>query len=143
MFSSLDRFQPFGALVMRLVLGAIMLAHGYQKVIPHGALYGFTHMVGRLGLPPWLGYVSAFTEFFGGMLLIVGLFTRVVAFLVVIDMAVAIDKVHLHHGILASNGYAFPLACFALALMLIFTGAGALGLDDLAGRGRIPKAKVR
>ena len=128
---------------MRLVLGAIIVAHGYQKVIPHGALYGFTHMVGRLGMPAWLGYVSAFTEFFGGMLLIVGLFTRIAAFLVVIDMAVAIDKVHLHHGILAGNGYAFPLACLALGLMLVFTGGGALALDDLMGKGRIPKAKLR
>lgn len=143
MFTWLDRFQPFGALVMRLALGAIMFAHGYQKVIPHDALYGFTHMVGHMGLPSWLGYVSAFTEFFGGMLLIIGLFTRVAAFLVVIDMAVAIDKVHLHHGIMASNGYAFPMACLALALMLVFTGGGALALDDLLGRSRAPKVKVR
>ncbi len=143
MFTWLDRFQPFGALVMRLALGAIIFAHGYQKVIPHGALYGFTHMVGRLGLPSWLGYVSAFTEFFGGLLLIIGLFTRIAAFLVVVDMAVAIDKVHLHHGILASNGYAFPLACLALALMLVLSGGGALALDDLIGRGGSPRPKVR
>lgn len=134
MFASLDRFQPFGALVMRLVLGLIMVAHGYQKVIPRGALYNFTHMVGHLGLPSWLGYVSAFTEFFGGMLLLVGLFTRVAALLMVIDMAVAIVKVHLHGGLLGNNSFAFPLACLALALMLVFVGSGPLALDDLSGR---------
>jgi putative oxidoreductase len=137
----LDRFQPFGALVMRLVLGAIVVAHGYQKVIPRGALYSFTHLVAHLGLPPWLGYVSAFTEFFGGMLLIVGLLTRIAAFLVTIDMAVAILKVHLHGGLLGNNSFALPLSCFALALMLLFTGAGAMALDDLMGRGGSGRAR--
>jgi putative oxidoreductase len=135
LFSWLDRFQPFGALVMRLVLGAIMLAHGYQKVIPHGALYNFTRMVTHLGLPAWLGYMAAFTEFFGGILLIGGLATRVVALFMTIEMSIAIYKVHLHGGLLASNGYAFPLACLAIALMLVFVGSGALALDSLLGKG--------
>ncbi len=42
MFSWLNRFQSLGALVMRLVLGIIMVRHGYDKVIPSGALYNFT-----------------------------------------------------------------------------------------------------
>ncbi len=66
---------------MRVVLGVIMVAHGYTKIIPSGALYTFTHMVTRMHLPLWLGYVAAFTEFFGGMLLVVGLLTRVAAFM--------------------------------------------------------------
>jgi putative oxidoreductase len=120
---------------MRVVLGAIMVAHGYQKVIPHGALDNFTRTVTHLGLPSWLGYMAAFTEFFGGMLLIVGLLSRIVGCFVTIEMAIAIYKVNLHGGILASNGYAFPLACLAVALMLVFTGSGALALDDLLGKG--------
>ena len=93
-------------------------------------------------MPVWLGYVAAFTEFFGGMLLIVGLLTRVAAFMVAIDMAVAIIKVHLHGGLMGPNSFAFPLACFAIALMLVFTGCGWLGLDDFVGRGRGARAKV-
>jgi putative oxidoreductase len=144
LFSSLDRFQPFGALVMRLVLGAIMVAHGYQKVIPHGALDNFTRMVAHLGLPSWLAFMAAFTEFFGGTLLIVGLLTRIVGCFMTIEMAVAIYKVHLHNGILASNGYALPLACLAIALMLVFTGSGALALDDLLGKGSMgARARAR
>jgi putative oxidoreductase len=135
LFSWLDRFQPFGALMMRLALGAILLAYGYQKVIPHGALYNFTHEVTHLGLPAALGYLAAFTEFFGGMLLIIGLFTRVVGLLIVVEMAVAIDKVTLHAGITGKGGSALPMACGALALMLVFTGAGWLGLDSLLGGG--------
>ena len=141
MFSWLNRFQGLGAMVMRLALGIIMVAHGYTKIIPSGALYTFSHTVARMQLPVWLGYVSAFTEFFGGMLLIVGLLTRVAAFMTAIDMAVAIIKVHLHGGLMGPNSFALPLACFAIALMLVFTGCGWLGLDDFVGRGNATRAK--
>jgi putative oxidoreductase len=142
LFSWLNRFEGLGALVMRLVLGVIMVSHGYTKIIPTGALYTFSHTVGRMHLPVWLGYLAAFSEFFGGMLLIVGLLTRVAALLTAIEMAVAIIKVHLHGGLLGSNSFAFPLACFAIALMLVFTGCGWLGLDDFVGKGRGTRAKV-
>ncbi len=140
MFSWLDRFQSFGALIMRLTLGAIMVAHGYTKIIPKGALYNFTQFVAHLGMPAWLGYVAAFTEFFGGMLLILGLLTRIAAFATVIDMGVAIVKVHLHTGLTShggQQGFEYPLALLALSLMLVFTGAGLLSLDDVLGRGKL------
>jgi len=139
MFTWLDRFQPFGAFFLRLVLGVIMVAHGYSKIIPRGALYNYTHFVASLGMPYWLGYVSAFTEFFGGMMLIVGLLTRIAALGVAIDMAVAVIKVHLHgrltgHG--GQPGFEFPLSLLAIALMLAFTGSGWLAADDkLLSRG--------
>ena len=142
MFSWLNHFQGLGAMVMRLVLGIIMVAHGYTKIIPSGALYIFSHTVAHMQLPVWLGYVSAFTEFFGGMLLIVGLLTRVAAFMTAIDMAVAIIKVHLHGGLLGPNSFALPLALFSISLMLVFTGCGWLGLDDFVGRGKVARAKT-
>ena len=142
MFSWLNRFEGLGSLVLRLVLGAIMVRYGYTKIIPTGALYTFSHTVGRLQLPVWLGYVAAFTEFFGGMLLIVGLLTRVAAFMVAIDMAVAIIKVHLHGGLMGPNSFALPLACFAISLMLVFTGSGWLGLVDFVGKGRGARTRV-
>jgi putative oxidoreductase len=142
MLSWLDRFQGLGALVMRLVIGVIMVAHGYTKIIPSGALYMFGHTVSRMHLPLWLGYVAAFTEFFGGMLLVIGLVTRVAAFMTACDMAVAILKVHLHGGLLGSNSFAFPLALFSIALMLVFTGCGWLGLDDFVGKGSTRSTKM-
>jgi putative oxidoreductase len=141
LFSWLNRFQGLGALVMRLVLGIIMVRYGYTKIIPSGALYTFSHTVGRLQLPVWLGYVAAFTEFFGGMLLIVGLLTRIAALGTAIDMAVAILKVHLHGGLMGPNSFALPLALFAISVMLVFTGCGWMGLDDFVGRGNAPRAK--
>jgi putative oxidoreductase len=127
---------------MRLVLSIIMIRHGYDKVSPSGSLYNFTHMVIRLHLPVWLGYLAAFTEFFGGLLLLVGLLTRIVAIMMAIEMVVAIIKIHIHGGLMGPNSFAFPLTCFAIALMLVFTGCGWLGLDDLAGSGRVGRGKV-
>lgn len=134
MFSWLNRFQPLGSLELRLVVGAIMISHGYMKVVPSGALRNFTHMVAHMGLPAALGYAAAFTEFFGGMLILVGLLTRVVSLLVIADMAVAILKVHLRNGLSGRGGFEFPLSVLSMALMLVLTGPGYLALDDLIGR---------
>jgi len=85
---------------MRLALGAIMVAHGYYKVF--GGLHHHAQTVASLGLPAWLGYVSSFTEFFGGLLILVGFFTRAAVFAVFINLSVAIWKVHLHNGLMGS-----------------------------------------
>ncbi len=87
----LNSLQPWGALLLRLVLGASMAIHGYQKVIPHGALNHFSHYVVSLGFPYWLGSVSAFTELVGGILLLFGLLTRIAAFLIAPDPAIQIN----------------------------------------------------
>jgi putative oxidoreductase len=97
-------------------------------------------MVASLGLPAWLGYVSAFTEFFGGLLILAGFFTRVAAFAVLIDLFVAIWKVHLHNGLIGTPdrpGYEFALAAAALAFALVFFGGGPIAIDHvLRGGGR-------
>ena len=128
----LDRLQPLALLVMRLSLGVIMTVHGYHKVF--GGLQHFAHMIGGMGLPSWLGYVSAFTELIGGLLIIAGFFTRPAAFAICINLAVAIWKVHLHNGLLGSPdhpGFEFPLAAATLAFGLIFFGAGPIAIDHV------------
>jgi putative oxidoreductase len=134
----LDRLQPLALLVVRLTLGIIMTVHGYHKVL--GGLHNFANMVGQMGLPAWLGYVSAFTELLGGLLIVVGFFTRPAAFAVCINLCVALLKVHLHNGLMGSPdrpGFEFPLAAATLAFALIFFGAGPISLDHvLRGGGR-------
>jgi putative oxidoreductase len=123
----LDSLQPWGALVLRLALGLSMSVHGYEKVIPHGALDHFAHYVVTLGMPRWLGYVSAYTEFVGGILLLLGLLTRLSAAFVAINMLVALFAVGIHQGF---GIYNYIIALAAIAVMLVFTGAGALALDS-------------
>jgi putative oxidoreductase len=130
----IERLRLAAAIIARLTLGSIMLAHGWNKVIPHGSLYAFAHTIAKMGLPYWLGYVAAFTEFFGGIALIVGVLTPIAAAGIAIDMAVAILKVHLHHGLTGSSGFEFPLALFALALVLLADGPGYLAVDRVVFR---------
>ena len=125
----LDRLQPLALLVMRLALGTIMVVHGYHKVF--GGLHHHAQMVAGLGLPAWLGYVSSFAEFLGGILVLAGMFTRAAAFALCINLAVAIWKVHLHNGLTGDHGIEFPLAAATLAFALIFFGAGPFALDHI------------
>lgn len=128
----LDRLQPLALLVMRLTLGSIMTVHGYHKVF--GGLQHFAHMVGGMGIPQWLGYVAAFTELVGGLLIIAGFFTRAAAFAICIDLSVAIWKVHLHNGMMGSPdhpGFEFPLAAATIAFALMFFGAGPIAIDHV------------
>ena len=136
MLTSFERMRPTAALLARVILGAILLSHGWGKVIPRGSLYNFAHAVAQMGLPYWLGYVAAFTEFFGGAALILGLLTPIAALGVAIEMVVAIVKVHLRHGLMGPQGYEFPLAILAVALFLLADGPGYLALDHTIFRGR-------
>ena len=129
----LDRIQPLALLVLRLALGAIMVGHGYHKV--NGHVHEFGGFLSSMHIPSWLAYVVAATEFFGGILVLVGLFTRFAAFAICIDMLVAILKVHLPHGLLGEGGYEYPLALAAIAFSLIFLGAGPIAVDGIRRSG--------
>lgn len=125
-----DRLQPVALLVLRIVLGIIMIGHGYAKVFGGGMMAHY-HQVQSYGLPGWLAFPSALTEFFGGILVLLGLFTRIAAAAILVDMLVAIWKVHGKNGLLGEHGYEFPLSLAAIALALICYGAGPLALEIL------------
>jgi putative oxidoreductase len=126
----LNSLQPGGALLLRLALGSAMIFHGYQKVSSHAALHHHVHYVVTLGLPYWLGYVSAFTEFVGGILVVLGLLTRLASGLIAINMLVALLTVGIHQGF---GSYNYLAALAAIAFMLCFYGAGAFALDRRLG----------
>lgn len=118
---------------MRLALGAIMIAHGYKKVF--GGFHGHQQFVSSLGIPGWLAYFSAATEFFGGIVIVLGLCTRFAAAAFLIEMAVAIVKVHWKNGFTGQGGYEFPLALAAIAFALICYGGGPYGFNFKRGSG--------
>ena len=129
----LDRLQPLGLLAMRLSLGAIMIAHGWAKLMNPGMARA---VASGAGAPAWMAYLVIAAEFFGGILVVLGLLTRPAAAAILIDMTVAILKVHLKNGFIGQGNYQFPLACWALAFALIFFGAGPIAIDSvLGGRG--------
>jgi putative oxidoreductase len=135
----LNNLQPWGAFLMRIVLGASMMYHGYSNVVPAGgfhrgntfsALDHYAHFIASLGLPYWLGYVSAFTEFLGGFLILLGLLTRFVAFMIACNMVVAVVMVNRHHGYAGSE---YSLALVVIAFMLLFYGPGTFAADRKIG----------
>jgi putative oxidoreductase len=132
----LDRSQPVALLVLRLVLGAIMIAHGRMKVF--GGMAHAVQFISSLGLPGWMAYLSAYTEFVGGILIILGLFTRIVALGMLIDMLVAIFKVHWSRGLVGQGASEFPLSLAAISFALIFFGAGPIAIDAIR-RGGVGK----
>lgn len=130
----LDRLQPVALLALRVAIAIVLIAHGKTKVF--GGMHAHLAMVASLGLPAWLGYLSAGTEFFGGILLLVGLLTRFVGVAVTIEMLVAIFKVHVKNGIIGTPqapGYELPLLVCSIGFALIWFGAGPFSLDRLFG----------
>ena len=128
----LDRLQPLALLVMRLTLGLIMTVHGSQKVF--GGLHQFANVVHGMGIPAWLGYMAAFVELLGGLMILVGFFTGAAAFAICIDLIVAIWKVHWQQGFTISDGrigYEFALSAATIAFALIFFGGGPISLDHV------------
>ncbi len=128
----LDRLQPLALLVMRVALGVIFVAHGWQKAF---GMQGVERMVSGLGFPWWMAFVLTAAELAGGILVLLGLLTRLGALAICIDMGVAITKVHWAHGLKGPQGFEFPLACAAIAFALLFFGAGPIALDSVLFRG--------
>lgn len=90
-----------------------------------------------MGFPSYFAYIAAILEFFGGWLLILGLFTRITALLLAGEMVVAILRVHLPQGgVLAVGNYQFPLAMAVGAFALAAVGAGAVSFDRAIFKGK-------
>ena len=128
MLAAFARFRPAVPVVLRAVLGAIFIAHGFHK-LAHG-MPDFIRTVARLGfpIPTAFAWTAALSEFLGGICVVVGLFTRYAALAIAIDMSVAITKVHLNEGLV--GGYEFPLALLAIALAIVLSGAGPASIDS-------------
>ena len=132
---TLERYTPYALAALRIVTALIFIAHGTQK------LFGFP-AAPAAGLPPAfsLFWIGAILEFGGGLLILLGLFTRPVAFILSGEMAVAYWMFHAPRSIypLLNGGDAAILYCF-IFLLLVFTGPGAWSVDG-AWRGTQTRA---
>jgi putative oxidoreductase len=127
-----SRFAPYSLGALRIMSALLFMQHGMQKLFhyPPGG-----HHVGPLVLLSVTG-VAGIVEFFGGVLLLLGLFTRAAAFLMAGEMAVGYFSVHVVQGLAMPSGL-FPvvnqgdlaiLFCFTF-LNFVFAGPGAWSLD--------------
>lgn len=126
----------WGLLFLRLTVGLIFIAHGFPKFSGRGGgnpKVGREHFAGtlqRLGvpLPFYAAVLIGGIEFFGGLLLIAGLWTRWTALVLVPVMVVASVKNFFEKGFVA--GVDFPLSVLAALVALFFLGGGSLGLGE-------------
>ncbi len=130
--SMLKPWAPQLLSVLRIMLGLLFFEHGLAK------LAGFPHVPAYDAIPvgslPWIGGIL---ELVGGALLAIGLFTRITAFILSGEMAVAYFLVHAPHGFfpILNQGELAIVYCFAF-LYLAAAGGGAWSLDR--ARGAIP-----
>jgi putative oxidoreductase len=124
-----------GLLVLRLIFGIVMAAHGAQKLFGWFGGYGLSGTGGfleSLGFRPgrFFAFAAGASELAGGLLIAAGLFGPVGPALVLATMIVAAITVHWKGGLFAqSNGIEVPLLYAAAAIALGLTGPGALSLD--------------
>jgi putative oxidoreductase len=129
------RQVDLGLAVLRVVAGAIFVAHGAQKLFTFG-LAGVTGAFAGMGIP-MAGVVAplvALLEFFGGLALVVGLLTRLAGLGLALNMLGAVVIVHLGAGLFLPNGYEFALSLLGASTLLALTGAGTYSVDALIAR---------
>ncbi|MEO6971226.1 MAG: DoxX family protein [Chthoniobacterales bacterium] len=127
--SSLQRWEPVVLSILRIVIGLLILEHGMQK---------FFHfpppdhpMGGPSGLPP-LMMIAGTLESVGGLLLVLGLFTRIAAFLLAGEMAVAYFMVHAPGSLypIKNHGELAVALCFVFLYMAV-AGGGCWSVDAM------------
>jgi putative oxidoreductase len=136
-------YPTWFTLPIRLALGVVMIAHGAQKVLGSFDGPGFTTFIG--GNTPfsfmrpawfWLG-AAALSELIGGLLVALGLLTRVAAFFIACTMLTAVVGFHLSGGFFAANsGYEYPLSLLAMSLGLLISGGGQASVDRVLDWGK-------
>ncbi len=130
--------KDWGLLIIRLMLAWVFIYHGSQKLF--GAfggigMTGFEHFIANVGapMPKISAYLSALTEFCGGIALLLGTGTRLAAIPMCINMSVAVWVMHSQgfSGVHGQSGYEYPLELGVVIFGLLVAGPGRLTLGAL------------
>ncbi len=127
--AGIQSFEPYARSVMRVVAGFTFSLHGFQKLF---GLFGGMGAMGPRAHFPTLPWLAGVLECFGGVLILVGLFTSPVAFILSGEMAVGYFMFHFPRGFwpIKNGGELAVLYCF-LYLYLFVAGGGPLSADAL------------
>lgn len=124
-----------GITILRLVVGITFMMHGAQKLFGMfggGGLAGTTKFMASLGLEPaaLMAFMAGLGEFGGGLLLVLGLFTRLGALGTAIVSLVAMFSVHISKGFfMSTGGYEYALVLLAASIAILIEGAGKWSVD--------------
>jgi putative oxidoreductase len=128
-------------LVLRVLLGVVFFPHGMQKLIGWFGGYGFAGTMDmfttKMGIPAVFAFLAIMAEGLGSLGLITGLLTRVAAFGIAVNMAVAVYMLHFQHGFFMNwfgnqkgEGYEYHLLVIAIAVALMIRGGGKWSIDQ-------------
>jgi len=134
LFRSSPRQLDLGLVILRLAVATIFIRHGAQKLFVFGfagVTDAFTHM--GVPFPGLMGPLICLLEFFGGIALVIGLLTRLVALGFVCDMLGAILLVQLKNGF---SRYELEFLLLGSSLALALMGAGRFSVDSLIANRR-------
>ncbi len=134
---------PYGALLLRLALGTMFVAHALLKYLVF-TLPGTAKFFSSIGLPDWLGYVVFAAELGGGVLLIAGVYVRAVA-LALVPILLGATWAHAGNGWLftaPNGGWEYPLFLAIAALALALLGDGAFALKPTPAAFARPLARA-
>ena len=148
--------KDLALLSLRLTTGSIVAAHGYTKLfggpgrkppekvaellgpnfskaVEQGGPEAFAQVLTSLGIPQpqAAAYMSGATEFLGGLAIVLGLKTRLVAPLVVFNLLVAIEKVHRKNGFYGEGGFELPGLLATNVAALFIAGPGCISFDTI------------
>jgi putative oxidoreductase len=127
-------------LVLRFFAGLVMFPHGAQKLLGWFGGYGFSGTMGfftdTMGLPWLIAFLVIVIEFFGSLLLLAGLGTRIVSATFIILLLGIVFTSHLQHGFFmnwagaqAGEGIEYFLLYLGICIALLFTGGGKYSTD--------------
>ncbi len=128
-----EKLSPFSYAFMRFCAGAVLVPHGVQKIMTDWAAKG-TENIAKAGLPfpEILAYLTIFSESVAATCLALGLFTRVAAVMLWIQMSVIITVFQWKFGYFWTNrGIEFALLWWLLFTAIMFRGGGKYSLDRL------------
>ena len=132
-----DRMVPLAYAFARVYYALLILQSGYEKVFSGGAARIATGNVLKTGLQPPLfwAWAVAYLEFYGMILLALGLLTRPVAFAFAIEMAFIVVAIQLPNSYFwTARGAEFAIMLFVVCLAFLFGGGGRYSLDRKLGR---------
>jgi putative oxidoreductase len=138
-----NRTAPYGALVLRVSLGVMFIAHAYLKYAVF-TVAGFEGFLGQLGLPAILAWPIILGEFLGGLALILGIYPRLVS-AGLLPILIGALAVHAPNGWMFSapnGGWEYPAFLAAATLTLVLSGGGAFALTGQAAKDRVNDAAL-
>ncbi|TVP41178.1 DoxX family protein [Candidatus Nitrosocosmicus arcticus] len=121
-----EKISAFAPLPIRIMAGIAFIVHGLPKFENLPGTQGF---FGSVGIPPELALIIGILEVIGGIVLILGVFTRIASILFIIEMAGAVLIVKAGNGLIGQGGYEVDLLLMSIAISLLLSGPGRVSLE--------------